>query len=404
MFYAQDDIMFQDSPRQQENGIKDIKDCTPIIPKCIIGLLKSIRNEQVGFFMSITSKPFGTLPDKSMVTLYTLTNSNGVKADITDYGGIVVSLLVPDRNGKFDDVVLGYDNIGDYLDRSPYFGAIIGRHANRIDGAAFVLNGIRYELAANEGKKNIHGGFSGFDKKLWDSRIISRNGQEALELSLFSPDGDEGFPGNLEVRVIYRLTDDNALEIEYYGASDADTVLNMTNHAYFNLSGHNSGTVLDHYLKINADFYTPINKDLIPTGEILSVKNTPFDFTEPRQIGESLRDFSGNEQMLNGSGYDHNFVLREKGPGLRECSELYDPKSGRVMTCYTTKPGVQFYTGNFLKGAGMGKDGWIYDKWHGLCLETQYFPNSMEYSHFPSPVLRAGDTYHHLTIYKFSTK
>lgn len=361
-------------------------------------------SKRMEVIMSITSKPFGTLPDNSRVTMYTLTNKNGVRADIIDYGGIIVSLLVPDRNGKLDDIVLGYDNIGDYLDRSPYFGAICGRHANRIEGASFVLNGTRYELSANEGSKQLHGGIKGFDKKLWDSRIITRNDHECLELSLFSPDGDEGFPGNLEVRVIYDLTDDNALEIEYYGASDTDTVLNLTNHTYFNLSGHNSGTILDHYLKINADFYTPISKDVLPTGEILSVKNTPFDFTEPRQIGEFLRDYSGNEQMVNGVGYDHNFVLRDKGPGLRECSELYDPKSGRVMTCYTTKPGVQFYSGNHLKGAGIGKGGCVYDKWHGLCLETQYFPNAMKYSHFPSPVLRAGDIYHHLTIFKFSTK
>lgn len=356
-------------------------------------------------YMGITSKPFGVLPDQTRITLYTLTNVNGIKADIMDYGGIIVSLSVPDRDGKTDDIVLGYDKIEDYLDRSPCFGALVGRHANRIERASFFLNGIKYELSVNEGKNQLHGGVSGFDKKVWDSRIITRNGYECLELSLFSPEGDEGFPGNLEVRVIYCLTDADSLEIEYYGASDKDTVLNMTNHAYFNLSGHNSGTILNHYLKINADFYTPINKELLPTGEIHRVKNTPFDFTESRPIGEYLSDFSDNEQMLNGSGYDHNFVLRSSsGSDLKECCELYDPGSGRVMTCFTTKPGVQLYTGNFLKSAGLGKGGFKYDKWHGLCLETQYFPNSMKYGHFPSPILKAGQTYHHLTVYKFSTK
>lgn len=354
--------------------------------------------------MGIISKPFGVLPNGTMITLYTLTNDNGIKAGIIDYGGIIVSLFVPDRNRKSDDVVLGYDNIEDYLHRSPFFGALVGRHANRIERASFILNGIKYDLSVNEGKNQLHGGLSGFDKKVWDSRIISKNGQECLELSLFSPDGDEGYPGNLEVRVIYSLTDSNSLEIDYYGASDKDTVLNMTNHAYFNLSGHNSGTILNHYLKINADFYTPINNELMPTGEIHRVKNTPFDFTELRPIGEFLRDFTDNEQMINGAGYDHNFVLRSDGTPTKECCELYDPKSGRLMTCYTTKPGVQLYTGNFLKSAGSGKGGTLYDKWHGLCLETQYFPNSMKYGHFPSSVLMAGETYHHLTVYKFSIR
>ncbi|HHW22245.1 MAG TPA: galactose mutarotase [Clostridiaceae bacterium] len=355
--------------------------------------------------MGIKFKPFGVLSDQTAITLYTLENKNGLRADIMDYGGIIVSLYVPDRDGKTDDITLGYDTIEDYLDRSPYFGALVGRHANRIEQASFILNGVRYELNSNEGKNHIHGGISGFDKKVWDSRIIEKNGYECLELSLFSPDGEEGYPGNLEVRVIYSLTDDNSLEIEYYSAADKDTVLNMTNHAYFNLSGHDSGTILDHCLKINADFYTPINKELLPTGEILSVKNTPFDFTESRPIGDGLRDFSGNEQMMNGSGYDHNFVLRGfRGEELKECCELYDPKSGRVMTCLTTKPGVQFYSGNFLDSAGVGKGGHKYEKWHGLCLETQYFPNSMKHGHFPSPILRAGQTYHHLTIYRFSTR
>ncbi len=355
--------------------------------------------------MGIVSKPFGVLPDGTGITLYTLSNNNGVQAGIIDYGGIIVSLFVSDRNGKTDDIVLGYDNINGYLDHpSFFFGALVGRYANRIENASFLLNDIKYELSANEGKNQLHGGLLGFDKRVWDSRIITRNNQDYLELSLFSPDGDEGYPGNLEVRVIYGLTESNSLEIEYYGACDKDTILNLTNHAYFNLSGHDSGTILNHYLKINADFYTPINNESLPTGEIHSVKNTPFDFTGSRPIGEFLRDFSGNEQMTNGSGYDHNFVLRNTDGTPKECCELYDPKSGRLMTCYTTKPGVQLYTGNFIKSAGFGKGGAQYDKWHGLCLETQFFPNSLKHRHFPSPIIRAGQTYHHLTVYNFSTK
>ena len=354
--------------------------------------------------MSITSRPYGSLPDGTGVNLFTLTNKNGLKTEILNYGGIIVSLYVPDKNGNLVDVCLGYDKLEDYLDRSPFFGAIIGRNANRTEGATFELNGIIYNLNKNEGNNQLHGGIKGYDKRVWDAKILSGD-DEALELSLFSPDMDEYYPGNLEVRVIYRLTDDDALEIDYYAASDKDTVVNLTNHAYFNLSGHDSGTILDHQLKIDADFYTPINSELLPTGEICSVKNTPFDFTQFKRIGEGLADYSGNEQMEYGSGYDHNFVLRTPAGVIpRKIAELYDPKSGRLMTVLTTKPGVQFYTGNHVKGAGKGKGGTIYDKWHGLCLETQYFPNSMKYSHFPSPVLIAGQTYHQVTIFKFSTR
>jgi aldose 1-epimerase len=354
--------------------------------------------------MSITSKPYGSMPDGTGVILYTLTNKNGLKAEILNYGGIVVSLFVPDKNGNLADVVLGYDKLEDYIERSPFFGALIGRNSNRLEGASFELNGIKYTLNKNEGNNQLHGGIKGYDKRVWDSKIISGD-DEALELSLFSPDMDENYPGNLEVRVIYRLTDDDALEIDYYAASDKDTVVNLTNHAYFNLSGHDSGTILDHQLKIDADFYTPINSELLPTGEIYSVKNTPFDFTQLKRIGDGLSDSYDNEQMKYGNGYDHNFVLRTPaGNTPREIAELYDPKSGRLMTVLTTKPGVQFYSGNGLKGAGKGKGDVIYDKWHGLCLETQYFPNSMKHRHFPSPVLVAGQTYHQATVYKFSTR
>lgn len=353
--------------------------------------------------MNITSKPFGNMPDGTGITLYTLTNKNGLKAEIMNYGGTVVSLYVPDKNGNLSDVVLGYDKLEDYLDRSPFFGSLIGRYANRLEGASFELNGITYILNKNEGNNQLHGGLKGYDKKVWDARILP--GDEGLEMSLFSPDMDENYPGNLKVRVIYRLTDENALEIEYFAETDKDTIVNLTNHTYFNLSGHDSGPIVDHELKIDADFYTPINSECLPTGEIRSVKNTPFDFTQFKRVGDGLSDSYDNEQMKFGSGYDHNYVLRTPaGNTPREIAQLYDPKSGRLMTVLTTKPGVQFYSGNHVKGAGKGKNGAIYDKWHGLCLETQYFPNSMRHPHFPSPVLKAGQTYHHMTVYKFSTK
>ncbi|NLB79445.1 MAG: galactose mutarotase [Clostridiaceae bacterium] len=354
--------------------------------------------------MSITSRPFGNLPDGTGVNLYTLTNKNGLKAEILNYGGIVVSLYVPDKDGNLADVVLGYNKLEDYLDRSPFFGALIGRNSNRMEGASFNLNGIKYNLNKNEGNNQLHGGIIGYDKKMWDAKILSDD-NEALELSLFSPDMDENYPGNLEVRVIYRLSDENALEINYYAASDKDTIVNLTNHTYFNISGHDSGTILNQELSIDADFYTPINSELLPTGEIYSVKGTPFDFTQLKRIGEGLSDSYENEQMKFGNGYDHNFVLRTPaGSSPREIAKVYDSKSGRLMTVLTTKPAVQFYSGNGLKGAGLGKDGILYDKWHGLCLETQFYPNSMKYSHFTSPVLKAQQTYHHATIYKFSTR
>lgn len=354
--------------------------------------------------MKITSRNFGVLPDNSQVTIYTLTNINGLKADILDYGGIVVSLMVPDKEGRSADIVLGYDTIEDYLDRSPFFGALIGRYANRIGNSRFVLDSKEYILNNNEANNHLHGGIEGFDKRIWDTRIISDNGQEALELSLFSPDGDEGYPGNLEVRVIYRLNDSNELEIEYYGASDKNTVLNLTNHSYFNLSGHDKGSIEDHEIKIEADFYTPINSELLPTGEILSVKGTPFDFTNEKTITEGLSSYPNHMQIQYASGYDHNFVLRNYNGNLNESCQVFDPKSGRLMTCLTTMPGVQFYIGNNMQSAGIGKGGVKYDIRHGLCLETQYFPNAMEHKHFASPVLNAGNAYHHKTVYKFSTR
>ncbi|NMA66034.1 MAG: galactose mutarotase [Clostridiaceae bacterium] len=355
--------------------------------------------------MSITKRHYGILPDGQEVSLFTLTNNNGLSAEIIDYGGIIVTLNVPDRNGKISDIVLGYDNLEDYLKQTFYLGAIIGRHANRIGGASLALEGRVYELAKNDGKNHLHGGENGFDKKVWEARIINSDGDEGLELSLFSPDGEEHYPGNLKVRVIYRLTDADALEIEYFGISDRKTVLNMTNHSYFNLAGHDQGPVTDHQLKINADFYTPIDSGTLPTGEIINVQNTPFDFTSFKNIGDGLINHADNEQIKLANGYDHNFVLRKSDDNiLEEACNVYEPSSGRFMKVFTTKPGVQLYSGNYLVNSIPGKGGAQYGKWHGFCLETQYFPNALTHRHFPSPILKVGEKYYHKTVYQFSVK
>ena len=353
--------------------------------------------------MHITTKTYGTLPDGREISMYTLTNKNGMKAEIINYGGIIVSLTTPDRVGNMSDIILGFDNLEGYIKKAN-FSSLVGRHANRIEGAKFTLDGVEYQLSKNEADNQLHGGLNGFDKKVWDARILAEGDNECLELSCFSPDGEEGYPGNLEVRVFYYLTDENALGIDYFAVSDKITVVNLTNHAYFNLSGYNSGTILSHQLQLNADFYTPVNSECITTGEILSVKNTPFDFTQPKAIGDGLINHANDEQMKNGTGYDHNFALKVAGFAPEEAAQVYDPASGRLMKVLTTSPGIQLYTANHLKGTGVGKGGMVLDKWQGLCLETQYFPNSLKYPHFPSPVLKAGEPYHHTTIYQFSTK
>jgi aldose 1-epimerase len=354
--------------------------------------------------MPINARSYGITPDGQEVVLYTLTNANGLKAEIINYGGIITSLMVPDRDGNLADIVLGYDSLKDYLVNPTFFGAIIGRYANRLEEGRFTLNHVDYQLSRNDGNNHLHGGQGGFHKRVWDARILTDGDDQRLELSRFSTDGEENYPGNLEVRVIYALTDDNTLDIKYYAVSDKDTIVNLTNHAYFNLGGHASGTILNHELMIHADFYTPISKETVPTGEILSVKDTPFDFTKFRRIGEGLTQYADHPQMKNGSGYDHNFVLKVSGSEPEEIAQVYDPQSGRLMRVLTTKPGVQFYSGNFLKTAGAGKEGKVYDKWDGFCLETQYFPNGMKYPHFPSPILRAGQTYHHITQYQFGIR
>jgi len=350
--------------------------------------------------MAISSKLYGRTSGGEEVYIFELSNSNGMTVEIINYGGIIVSLNSPDRDGKIDDVVLGYDKLEDYENRNnAYFGAIIGRHANRIEGSVFELNGKEYRLNANEGKNHLHGGLKGFDKVVWNAEIIENSSGECLQLSYTSPDGEENYPGNLDTKVTYTLTNDNALKIEYSAVSDKDTVVNLTNHSYFNLSGHDKGDITEHLVMINADKFTAINEECLPTGEIREVKGTPMDFTALTTIEPGLS--SGYEQIIFGKGYDHNFVLNVSEKDIEKAAEVYDDKSGRLMEVYTTKPGIQFYTGNFLDNI-LGKGGARYGKRSGLCLETQYFPNAMKHKHFPSPILRAGQEYRHTTIYKFS--
>jgi len=341
-------------------------------------------------------KLFGISSDGQEAYIYLLRNRNGLKAWITNYGAAVVSLYVPDNHGKVEDVVLGFDTLYNYTQPGPYFGAIIGRHANRIEDAAFELNGVCYRLKKNNGRNHIHGGIKGFNNVFWKLSDYSEN---KITFTYISPDGEEGYPGNLNVTVSYTLTDNNELAIGYDAESDFDTVVNLTNHSYFNLAGHSSGNILNHFIKINADKFTIVNQEGIPNGQFQDVTGTPMDLREFRAIKHGIE--SDYEQIRLVNGYDHNFVLNKQGTGLEFCAEVYEPVSERRMKVYTTKPGIQLYTGNWLGGWLVGKDGVHYQKWSGLCLETQFFPNAMKHRHFPSPILRAGERYKHSTIYKF---
>lgn len=332
------------------------------------------------------------------IRTFTLKNRNNLRAEITNYGATVLSLHVPDRSGQFADVVLGYQDVEDYQRDTYFFGAVIGRYANRIANGQFQLNGVDYQLAANDGANHLHGGTRGFDQVIWNP-TASRENQ--LQLEYISPDGEENYPGRLYAQVTYTLTDDNELRIDYWAVSDQDTIINLTNHSYFNLKGHNQGGILDHHLKLNADYYTPINSETIPTGEIASVAGTPMDFRELTPIRANLDE--SNPQIIYGSGFDHNWVLNQRD-GLKKAAELYDPDTGRLMEVLTTKPGIQFYSGNFLKAPIPGKNGAAYGHRSGLCLETQYFPNSPNVSHFSNPILRAGQVYQHTTIYRFKVQ
>lgn len=349
----------------------------------------------------MSREPFGTLPDGTAVELFTLRNASGMEVKVTNYGGIITELKVPDRDGKLDDITLGYSSIDGYLKSSPYFGAIIGRYGNRIAKAQFELDGKTYKLPANDGPNTLHGGTKGFDKVVWQAEPFEREGERGIVFTYTSPDGDQGFPGTLEARVTYTLTDKNELAFDYQATTDKPTVVNLTQHAYFNLAGDGSGDILGHELTINADRYTPVDKTLIPTGELASVEGTPFDFRTKTAIGARIN--ADHEQIQRGGGYDHNFVLNRSGEGLQLAARVEEPKTGRVMEVHTTELGVQFYSGNFLDGSITGKNGHVYNKRNGFCLETQHYPDSPNQPSFPSTTLRPGETYTSRTVYTFST-
>lgn len=343
--------------------------------------------------MAITKSTFGSTNNKE-VSLFTLKNNQGTEIKVTNYGSIITSIRVKDKNTKFIDVALGFNTLDNYLAEHPYFGAVIGRYGNRIAGAEFELNGETYKLFANNGKNHLHGGKKGFDKVIWDSKII----ENTLELSYLSPDGEEGYPGNLNVRVNYSLTENDELKISYEAASDKDTILNLTNHSYFNLNGEGAGDILDHKLTLNADYFVPTNSESIPTGVLKSVTGTPFDFAISTEIGERIEN--NDEQLKYAGGYDHNFVINNSENTLKLAGKVESDKSGIKMDVYTSEPGVQFYTGNYLDGSLKGKSG-NYERRSGFCLETQHYPDSPHFTKFPTTILRKGKTYRSDTIYRF---
>ncbi len=351
---------------------------------------------------SMKTTVFGKLPDGREVHQYTLFNGKGLTAQVIDYGATITSLTVPDRNGKAADVVLGYDSLEGYRNGTAYLGAIVGRYGNRIGKGQFQLDGKPYQLTINDGENHLHGGKIGFDKVLWDVTTPADGSATSLQLQYVSRDGEEGYPGTVTLKVTYTLTSENGLRIDYEGTTDKPTILNPTQHSYFNLSGVFTNTILDHLLMIEADGITPVDKGLIPTGQIASVANTPMDFRTPMAIGTHIND--KDEQLEFGRGYDHNWVLKSPAGKVRKVAELYDSASGRRMSVFTDQAGLQFYSGNFLDGSAIGKGGVAYQQRSALCLETQAFPDTPNKPDFPSVTLRPGQTYHQTTIYQFSTK
>jgi aldose 1-epimerase len=351
---------------------------------------------------NITQQEFGKMPDGTVAMLYTLRNAEGMEVKITNYGGTITHWTAPDKNGKYEDIVLGHDSLSGYLTASPYFGCIIGRYGNRIAKGKFTLEGQTYTLAVNNGENHLHGGLKGFDKVLWEATPM--DGEEpALKLTYLSKDGEEGYPGNLQVEVTYHLQKDNALRIDYQATTDKTTVVNLTNHTYFNLLGHTEGDILGHELMLNASSFLPVDKTMIPTGEVRPVKGTVFDFTQSTPIGAGIND-TKDEQIKFGIGYDHSWVLNpptEKS-GLNLVGKVLEPNSGRVLEIFTTEPAVQFYTGNFLNGSITGKRGVVYKQRYGFCLETQHYPDSPNQKNFPSTVLKPNETYQTSTLHRFS--
>ena len=351
----------------------------------------------------LSSHSFGKLSDGREVSAFVLKNANGMSVQILDLGGVIASIKVPDSSGNFADVTTGFDYPQPYLDGAGYMGAIVGRYANRISGGTFSIDGIDYSLAKNNGNNAIHGGLVGFDKKIWEVEYSVGLYDSKLKLSTFSPDGEEGYPGRVEVSVTYTLNDQNQLTIDYSATSDKATIINLTNHAYFNLDGHQAGSILEHEVMLNANHFTPIDESSIPTGAILDVAGTPLDFRQRKAIGLEIE--SEDQQMNFGSGYDHNFVINHSESGsVSLAAEVYSPNSGRVMKVYTDQPGVQFYTGNFLNGKLVGKEGAVYGRRSAFCLETQHFPDSPNKPTFPSTILQPGDQFASRTIFEFLTE
>jgi aldose 1-epimerase len=352
---------------------------------------------------SLQKQAYGKTPEGQPVEEYILTNSSGMEVRIITLGGIITTIRVPDRNSDIANVVLGCRSLEDYLTKSPYFGGITGRFANRINKAMFKLEGVEYKLATNDGPHSLHGGVKGFDKQVWQAKEIKADNEVGLELSYTSPDGEEGFPGNLATTVTYRLDNQYALHIDYKATTDKPTLVNLTNHSYFNLAGEGTGTIFNHELMLNADHYTPLDSTAIPTGEIASVEGTPLDFRIARVIGERVH--SGHEQMVYGRGYDHNWVLNRTGSKdgvMMLAAKLLEPNSRRVLEVLTTEPAIQFYSGNFLTGTVVGPSGTTYRQSDGLCLETQHYPDAPNQPNFPSTVLNPGETYQTTTVFKFS--
>jgi len=341
--------------------------------------------------MKIKKEDWGKADNKN-VYLFTLTNANGISIKVSNYGGIITSILTPDKNGDMDDIVLGYDNLNDYIKDTPYFGCIVGRYANRIANGKFELEGQIYNLAVNNGENHLHGGLKAFDKVIWDVTSFENENEAGIELHYLSPDGEEGYPGNLNTTVNYSLTNKNELVIKYETTSDKATPVNLTHHSYFNLAGSKGVDILNHELRIDADFFTPVDESQIPTGELRNVTGTPMDFKKPMIIGDRINEVDG--------GYDHNYVLNPND-NFGKAAELFEKESGRLIEVFTTEPGIQFYTGNFLDGSLKGKNGIVYKKHFGLCLETQHFPDSPNQPEFPNTILKPGEKSSSKTVYKF---